>query len=250
MRRNRRETTESGAIISIASGTIISTAYFYILINTPLRLSLIGAIPALNYAPRHKGLWLVCVAMTLAAALLARRLGKARGARFLWALPVLAPSILTLFIGAEGMGRPECLLALADLILAGILTAKARAGRWAKRTAGALSAALLVPTLLLALPWLALGGEDATSVSSYPCPDADVSRTAEVRISDEGATGGSTTVTVLSDFVKLPFGSLRIEQARRRAGWIDPGALEVRWLDSDTIAINGEAWNWRAASRE
>lgn len=242
MKRNQWVVAEGGHFASIA--------FFYILISTPLRLRLIGLIPWLDSVPRHKGLWLACVAMALSAALLARRLGRVGDARFLWALPVLAPSILTLFIGAEGMGWPQCLPALADLILAGILSSKAQAGRWARRTAGALSAAMLVPTLLLALLRLATGSEDAVSVRSYPCPYVDDVFTAEVRISDNGATGGSTTVTVLRDFAELPFGSLRIDWASHHTGWIDPEALVVRWINPDTLEINGESWNWREDSRE
>ena len=172
----------------------------------------LGAIPGLEYVPTHKGAWLVCVA------------------------------VLRLCIPAEGMGLWQCILALADLILGGALSARAKTGRKLKMAVRVLSILLLIPTLSMML-LTSIIGTGGIALRHYPYPNGYYE--AEVRVVDGGATGGSTIVTVYRPALDLPFGNLRLIRGKTTLGWIDPSALEVAWVDEDTISINGRMWHWR-----
>lgn len=198
----------------------------------------LGAIPDLAYVSTHKGAWLVCVAVLLAVALWA---DDWKG-HWLLLMPVLSVAVLRLFIPADGMGLWQCGLALVVLILGGVLFARAKAGRWPKLAAGALSVLVLVPALSMMLLTAVIGPVGVT-LRRYPDPGGHLE--AEVRVVDGGATGGSTIVTVYRPELDLPFGNLRLIRGKTTLGWIDPSALEVAWVDEDTISINGRMWHWR-----
>ena len=204
-----------------------------------LIFTVLGAIPGLAYTPRHKSLWLVFVAALLALALWQETRNKAHHGHWLLLMPVLAAAMLRLFIPADGMGLWQCGLALVDLVLGAALFARARAGRGFKLAAGILCAIMLVPTLMMML-LTAFTGPPNITLRGYPDPSGEL--IADVRIVDEGATGGSTTVTVRQ---ARPFGLLDLVRGKTTLGWIDPGALEVAWVDRDTISINGKTWLWK-----
>jgi len=199
----------------------------------------LGAIPGLAYTPRHKGFWLALVAALLKLALWQETRSKAHHGHWLLLMPVLSAAVLRLFIPADGMGLWQCGLALVDLVLGGALFARARAGRGFRLAAGILCAMVLVPTLLLMLLTAFIGPPNIT-LRRYPDPGGHLE--AEVRVVDEGATGGSTTVTVCQVW---PFGLLRVVRNKTTLGWIDSGALDVAWVDEDTISINGRMWRWK-----
>lgn len=198
----------------------------------------LGAIPGLEYVPTHKGAWLVCVAVLLAVALWA----DDRKGHWLLLMPVLSVAVLRLFIPVEGMGLWQCILALADLILGGALSARAKTGRKLKMAVRVLSILLLIPTLSMML-LTSIIGTGGIALRHYPYPNGYYE--AEVRVVDGGATGGSTIVTVYRPALDLPFGNLRLIRGKTTLGWIDPSALEVAWVDEDTISINGWMWHWR-----
>ena len=204
-----------------------------------LIFTVLGAIPGLAYTPRHKGLWLALVAALLALALWQGARNKARHGHWLLLMPVLSAAVLRLFIPADGMGLWQCGLALVDLVLGGALFARAGADRGFRLATGILCAMVLVPTLMMLLLTAFIGPPNVT-LRRYPDPGGHLE--AEVRVVDEGATGGSTTVTVCQDW---PFGLLDVVRGKTTLGWIDPGALEVAWVDGDTISINGETWHWK-----
>lgn len=201
-----------------------------------------GAIAGLEYVPQHKTAWLVCVAALLVVALWVDTRREARKHCWLLLMPVLLVAVLRLYIGAEGMGLWQCGLALVDLILGGALFARAKGCGKLKRVAGVLSILALIPTLSLML-FTAVVGIGGIAVRRYPNPSGYYE--AEARISDEGATGGSTTITVYQSPINLPFGALRRIQGKTSMGWIDPGALEVEWMEDGALAFNGEVWKWR-----
>ena len=203
-----------------------------------LIFTVLGAIPGLAYTPRNKAAWLICVAALLALALWQETRNKAHHGHWLLLMPVLAAAVLRLFIPADGMGLWQCGLALLDLALGGALFARARAGRGFKLAAGILCATVLVPTLMMMLLTAFIGPPNIT-LRRYPDPTGHLE--AEVRVVDEGATGGSTTVTVCQAW---PFGLLDVVRGKTTLDWIDPGALEVAWVDEDTISINGRMWRW------
>lgn len=205
-----------------------------------LIFTVFGAITGLAYTPRHKAAWLICVAMLLVLALCQETRNKAHHGHWLLLMPVLSAAVLRLFIPADGIGLWQCGLALLDLVLGGALFARARAGRGFKLAAGILCATVLVPTLMLLLLTALIGPPNIT-LRRYPDPTGHLE--AEVRVVDEGATGGSTTVTVCQ---ARPFGLLDVVRGKTTLGWIDPGALEVAWVDEDTILINGRMWHWNA----
>ena len=186
MRKERQKT--SSALRKII------TALCYLVVSFNLIFTAVGAISGLDYAVGNKSLWLICVSALLVAALWTDYQSEARGSQWLLLLPVLAAAILRLFVGAEGMGLWKCGLTLADLILGAILFAHARIGKKRKVVMGILSLLILIPTLLLIL-LTALIGTDGITLCRYPDPNSH--RDAEVRISDEGALGGSTTITVV-----------------------------------------------------
>ena len=140
------------------------------------------------------------------------------------------------------MGLWQCILALADLILGGALSARAKTGRKLKMAVRVLSILLLIPTLSMML-LTSIIGTGGIALRHYPYPNGYYE--AEVRVVDGGATGGSTIVTVYRPALNLPFGNLRLIWGKATMGWIDPGALEVAWVDEDTISINGRMWHWR-----
>ena len=157
-------------------------------------------------------------------------------------MPVLSVAVLRLFIPAEGMGLWQCILALADLILGGALSARAKTGRKLKMAVRVLSILLLIPTLSMML-LTSIIGTGGIALRHYPYPNGYYE--AEVRVVDGGATGGSTIVTVYRPALDLPFGNLRAIRGKATMGWIDPGALEVEWMEDGALAINGEVWKWR-----
>ena len=154
-------------------------------------------------------------------------------------MPVLSVAVLRLFIPAEGMGLWQCILALADLILGGALSARAKTGRKLKMAVRVLSILLLIPTLSMML-LTSIIGTGGIALRHYPYPNGYYE--AEVRVVDGGATGGDTIVTVRRDW---PFGPLDTVRGKTTLDWIDPDALEVAWVDEDTISINGRMWHWR-----
>jgi len=204
-----------------------------------LIFTVLGAIPGLAYTPRHKDLWLASVAALLALALWQETRNRAHHGHWLLLMPVLSAAVLRLFIPADGMGLWQCGLALVVLILGGALFARAGAGRGFRLAAGILCATVLVPTLMMMLLTAFIGPPNIT-LRRYPDPTGHLE--AEVRVVDEGATGGSTTVTVCQDW---PFGLLDVVRGKTTLDWIDPDALEVAWMDEDTISINGRMWRWK-----
>jgi len=201
----------------------------------------LGAIPGMEYVPTHKGAWLVCVAVLLAVALWA----DDRKGHWLLLMPVLSVAVLRLFIPAEGMGLWQCGLALVVLILGGVLFAQVKAGRKLKRVAGVPSILVLLSTLSLML-FTTVVGTGGITLRRYPDPNGYFE--AEVRVTDKGATGGSTIVTAYWPVLNLPFGNLRLIQGKTTKSWIDSGALEVEWMEDGTLAINDEVWKWREES--
>ena len=204
-----------------------------------LLFTVLGAIPGLAYTPRNKAAWLICVAALLALALWQETRNKMHHDHWLLLMPVLAAAVLRLLIPADGMGLWQCGLALLDLVLGGALFARARAGRGFKLAAGILCAVVLVPTLMMMLLTAFIGPPNIT-LRRYPDPTGRLE--AKVRVVDEGATGGSTTVTVCQ---ARPFGLLNVVRGKTTLDWIDPDALEVAWMDEDTISINGRMWRWK-----
>ena len=59
-----------------------------------LAFAAVGAIPGVDYVLENKGLWLVCMAALLGAALWANRREGPRGAHWTLLLPVLAAAVL------------------------------------------------------------------------------------------------------------------------------------------------------------
>ena len=220
----------------------IITALCYAVVSFNLIFTAVGAISGLEYVVENKSLWLICATALLVAAVWMDSQSKARGGQWLLLLPVLAAAILRLFVGTEGMGVWQCGLAMADLILGTILFTRARIEKKLKVATGILALLVLIPTLLLML-FTAFVGTSGITLRRYPDPNSNC--IAEVRISDEGATGGSTTITVYQSPLNLPFGTLRRIQGKTSMGWIDPGALKMEWIDANTIEMNGEVWSWR-----
>ena len=97
---------------------------------------------------------------------------------------------------------------------------------------------VLVPTLMLML-FTAVIGTDGITLRYYPDPSGYFE--AEVRIADEGATGGHTVITI---YQAWPFGPLRVVRGQTSMQWIDPETLDVEWIDNDTLSVNGEMWHW------
>lgn len=160
-------------------------------------------------------------------------------------MPTLSAAVLRLFIPADGMGLWQCGLVLADLILGGALYTQVKAGRKLKRVAGVPSILVLLSTLSLML-FTTVVGIGGITLRRYPDPNGYFE--AEVRVTDKGATGGSTIVTAYWPVLNLPFGNLRLIQGKTTKSWIDSGALEVEWMEDGTLAINDEVWKWREES--
>ena len=152
-----------------------------------LIFTVLGAIPGLAYTPRHKAAWLICVAALLALALWQETRNRAHHGHWLLLMPVLSAAVLRLFIPADDMGLWQCGLALVVLILGGALFARAGAGRGFRLAAGILCATVLVPTLMMLLLTAFIGPPNIT-LRRYPDPTGHLE--AEVRVVDEGATGG------------------------------------------------------------
>ena len=201
-----------------------------------LAFAAVGAIPGVDYVLENKGLWLVCMAALLGAALWANRREGPRGAHWTLLLPVLAAAVLKLFLPARDMGTWQRGLSLVVLILGGVLFARARTGRKIKAAAGVLSVLMLLPAILMLLAG-AMFGNDGITVRRFDDPDGYYE--AEVWIADAGALGGETAISVYAP-VPLPFGTLRLIRGEANLDWTDPDDLEVEWAGGNTITINGE----------
>ena len=216
----------------------------WIVVPFNLVFTAVSFVPGLDYLPGNKGIWLGCTTALLAAALLIRPRDWRRGGWRVFLMPVVAAGVFRLYVGAEGMGPIQNILALADLILAVILFVKSRTGGPGKALIGALSV-LLVLIALSMVTTACLFGNVGITLRRYPDPSGGCE--AEVRISDAGALGGSTIVTVIRSSLALPFGELRRVGGEYRTGWIRPDKLDVQWLEDGDLMIQGEKWNWKDA---
>ena len=230
---------------SLRAAEAAAAALCWLVISSTLFFSALGSFRGLGYELSRKGLWIVCAAAVLTAGICVQGKGSARGARWVLLMPVLAAAVIRMYAPAEGTGPFHLAASAVVLILGAILFFRGKAHAVLKTALGVLSLPLLVFAVTLAA-FSAFWGTDGIHLEDYP--DSSGIYTAQVRISDEGALGGSTTVTVYRPLLSLPFGELRRVEGTYRTSWTDADGFELRWSDGGTLTINGEEWDPRNAS--
>ena len=230
---------------SLRAADAATAAVCWLVISFNLFFSALGAFRGLRYELCRKGSWIGCAAAVLTAGICVQGRSSTRGVRWVLLMPVLAAAVIRLYAPAEGTGPYHLAASAVVLTLGAILFFRAKARAALKIAIGVLSLPLLAFAVTLTA-FCAVWGTDGIHLEDYPDPSGTY--TAQVRISDEGALGGSTTVTIYRPLLSLPFGELRQVEGIYRSGWTDIGGFELRWSDGGTLTIDGEEWNWRGAS--
>ncbi len=221
------------------------SAVCYIMLTAELALSVIGMLPGLEYDFENRMPWCICSAILMAAALLCDCPAGSRDGSFLLIHLAASAGVLRVFFGGHGLNMTCYVLAAVILVLSAVLFLMARSRRWLKVLAGILSVLMSIPALVLLFLGIFLGNFGSVACGEFLSPTGTYK--AEVVITDEGALGGNTSVTVYrtGDSIRLPFGTIKHPLGRFSTAWTDPAFLSVVWEGEDIVRLNGKIWNWR-----
>ena len=220
-------------------------ACVYAVISFNLVFSIIDLVSELDYNPGRRMAWLALSSALLAVALIVDRLTSQREKIWLLIHLIAYPAILIIIVGSAGMNWFGYLLASAVLVLSGILFYRANGTKRWKVCIEIFTAFLAVPTLIFFLFGMLFGSFGSISSRIFVSPGGMYE--AEVRIVDEGALGGSTSVSVyrVGTRLHLPFGTLSRPLDQYHLDWIAPKDLDDVWETDDVIAVNGNSWRWQ-----